>query len=296
MDIKTIVTHDGGFHADDVFAVATVLLTFPAGTEYRIIRSRDSDFMATADFVLDVGGVYDPLKGRFDHHQTGGSGGYENTIPYASFGLVWKTYGKQICGNADIAESIAEKIVMPIDAIDNGVEICTPTFPGVRSFSISDYLCSYWIDEHQKESDTLVVFEEVVMLAKNLLSRMVEKARHIAEEEKEVLAFYGQSDDKRIIVLPRSMAWEKILVSKPEPQFVIYPSDDQTRFRAKAVRKTLGSFETKVSFPESWAGKVDGDLAEITGVPDAVFCHNKRFLVVAKSLEGVQALVKKALV
>jgi uncharacterized UPF0160 family protein len=57
----------------------------------------------------------------------------------------------------------------------------------------------------------------------------------------------------------------------------------------------VGTFDLRKSFPESWAGKVDGELAKASGVPDAVFCHNKRFIAVAKSRDGALALVKKAL-
>ena len=47
-------------------------------------------------------------------------------------------------------------------------------------------------------------------------------------------------------------------------------------------------------FPESWAGKRDSELAGITGVLDAVFCHNHRFIAVAGSKEGAFALAKLA--
>jgi len=36
-------------------------------------------------------------------------------------------------------------------------------------------------------------------------------------------------------------------------------------------------------------------LAKVTGVPDATFCHNGRFLAVAKSKEGALKLAEIAL-
>lgn len=33
------------------------------------IRTRDPAVLDTCDVVVDVGGVYDPAKNRFDHHQ-----------------------------------------------------------------------------------------------------------------------------------------------------------------------------------------------------------------------------------
>ena len=43
-------------------------------------------------------------------------------------------------------------------------------------------------------------------------------------------------------------------------------------------------------------GGLDGpDLARLTGVDDALFAHAKRFLVVAKSRAGIEALAEQAL-
>ena len=49
-----IVTHDGKFHADDVFAVATLLLVFPGAT---VTRTRDEGLIKGADAAVDVGGI-----------------------------------------------------------------------------------------------------------------------------------------------------------------------------------------------------------------------------------------------
>ena len=60
---KTIITHDGKFHADDVFAVATLLLILRRESpSVSIVRSRDSALVARADFVIDVGGQYNEEK------------------------------------------------------------------------------------------------------------------------------------------------------------------------------------------------------------------------------------------
>lgn len=61
---KTILTHSGSFQADDIFAVAILLLALG---ESKVVRTRDKDQIATADYVVDVGMIYDPAKNRFDH-------------------------------------------------------------------------------------------------------------------------------------------------------------------------------------------------------------------------------------
>ena len=57
--MKKIVTHNSDFHADDVFAVATLQIYLDKlGEKYKIIRSRDPEIIATGDYVLDVGSIY----------------------------------------------------------------------------------------------------------------------------------------------------------------------------------------------------------------------------------------------
>ena len=85
-----IATHSGKFHADDVWAVAVLDLVFP-GRE--LVRTRDAQVIEAADFAVDVGGVWNPDSGRFDHHPKGFQGARPSGVVYASAGLVWKTYG-----------------------------------------------------------------------------------------------------------------------------------------------------------------------------------------------------------
>ena len=66
MRLIRIATHNGSFHADDVFGVAVLMLLHP-GAE--LVRTRDEQVVAAADFAVDVGGEWDPARGRFDHHQ-----------------------------------------------------------------------------------------------------------------------------------------------------------------------------------------------------------------------------------
>jgi uncharacterized UPF0160 family protein len=55
------------------------------------------------------------------------------------------------------------------------------------------------------------------------------------------------------------------------------------------------SFDARADLPEAWAGLRDADLAAVTGVPDAGFCHNGRFIAAAKSFEGILEMARQAL-
>lgn len=289
-----IVTHNGGFHTDDVFAVATVMLSLGDKENVEIIRTRDKSVFETADFLIDVGGEYEPQKGRFDHHQPGGAGKRDNGIPYASFGLVWKEYGVGISSSQYIADEIERKLVMYVDAVDNGMTIDTPTIEGVRAYTISDYLYSYWMSEQISEEEVDKIFMQELELAKDLLRREIAKAKYIETEGKQVEEIYEHTEDKRLIVLDKHLAWGRVLVDKPEPLIVVYPSINGS-WSAKAVRKNLDGFESRIMFPESWAGKKDEELVELSGVKGAKFCHLGRFLVTADTKEDAMALAEIAL-
>ncbi len=64
-----IVTHNGPFHADEVFAIAALSIFF-ADQDVSIIRSRDPAIIAIGNIIVDVGMEYDGER-LFDHHQGG---------------------------------------------------------------------------------------------------------------------------------------------------------------------------------------------------------------------------------
>jgi len=292
--MKTIVTHNGPFHADDVFAVAGSRL-FYSGEDLRIVRTRDEAEIKAADVVIDVGGVYDPKTNRFDHHQEGGAGARPNSVPYASFGLVWKSYGEKVAFSRDLALELDRKMVEPIDAWDNGFVFSKSVLSERSEYSVSR-LMEIFLPTWREDAGSMDrKFEEAVSFAEKIILREVEQATARAAASVEVERSYEASSDRRIIVLLSHFPFQDVLIAHPEPLFVVYPSTDNIFWRVKAVRKKVEGFENRKDLPLAWAGKRGRELAKITGVKDAVFCHNKLFLAVADSKEGAITLAKKAL-
>ena len=64
----TIGTHDGTFHCDEALA-CSLLKMLPEYKNADIVRTRKPDKLDECDIVVDVGGVYNPGKHRYDHHQ-----------------------------------------------------------------------------------------------------------------------------------------------------------------------------------------------------------------------------------
>lgn len=286
-NLKKIVTHSGNFHTDEVFACAVLSILNDGAVE--IVRSRDPEVWATADYVVDVGGVYDEAKGRFDHHQIGGAGTHENGIPYSSIGLVWKAYGEKLTGSPYAARVINERFVQPVDAGDNGVE----TFivkDKIAPVLIHDAISAFrpaWNEDRTEDDGFFDAFD----MAKKMLTRAIINACAEEEGKQRAEEAYGHMEDKRIVVLEDHYPWYEALGSKPEPLYVVKPDRaNQGRWKVEAVRSDVHAFKNRKDLPISWAGERDQELANISGVPDAIFCHTKRFIAVAGSKEGALAL------
>ena len=286
---KILVTHDSTFHSDDVFATATLSLLL--GDNIKVIRTRDPKIIASADYVYDVGGEYNLYKNRFDHHQKGGAGKRDNGIPYAAFGLVWKTYGAEICGSHEVAQKIDESLVQAIDAEDNGMNLCKingEVGPYLVQGIINAFRPSWKEDEEYDKP-----FFEVVAFMRTFLIRKIKKAKDGIEAESFIRKAYEEAQDKRVIIFNGYYPWRRFLLEYPEPLYVVCPKSD--KWNVYCVPKEKESFDNRKSLPEAWAGLRDDELAKVTGVPDAVFCHNGRFLAVAKSKEGALKLAEIAL-
>lgn len=289
---KTIVAHSGKFHSDDILAVASLLLLL--GEEnVNVVRSRDDLVVESGDYVVDVGGVYDPKRNRFDHHQEGGAGTRENGIPYASFGLVWKEYGEKICGNIEISKKIDELLVQPVDATDNGVQIVEPKFPGIYPYDIGLYFNTFMPSWDEAESFDSGFFGAVTV-AKHLIESEINKRKKLIADRVIVEEVYKTTEDKRIIVLDRHYSVSETLSKYPEPIFVVSPREDGN-WNAKGVSDDPNSFERRKYFPESWGAKRGEDLEKASGVLGAIFCHRDCYLVVNKTKEGAIKMAEIAL-
>lgn len=285
-----IVTHNGHFHADELLAVAALLIKYP---EAEVVRSRDEEVIKSGDIVVDVGHVHDPEKLRFDHHQPAGAGTHDNGIPYASFGLVWKEFGEEVSGGKEEARIIEEKIVMSVDGLDNGVSLSVPIFKDVIKYTIGDYFESFasgceTIEDYEKS------FHVALPIATGLLTREIKNARDSVRGRKEVERIYNESENKKVIVLPGHFHWKRALIPT-EAQFVVYPHTNGL-WAVQGIPKSYDApFDRKKSLPADWAGLNDGELVKVSGVADAVFCLRERWLAGAKTQEGAIKLAEIAL-
>ena len=285
---KKVVVHNGPFHLDDVCAVAVLALLFDDNIE--IIRTRDENKIATADYVLDVGSKYDGIH-FFDHHQE--SILRDNGVPYAAFGLVWRSFGEVLCDSEEVAKIIDQELVQPSDANDNGVQFFVIR-GDLEPFCLHDVIRIFNANWKDKERDDDAIFASLVEFAKGLIAREILRIKARVEGEIIVRKTYLESTDRQILVLDENYGVsDSFFAEFPEILFFVAPYGD--RWQAKGVRQNPGNLKLRKNFPKKWAGLRDEELQVVSGVSDAVFCHRNLFMAAAWSKEGAVALAKKAL-
>lgn len=307
-----IVTHSGKFHADDAWAAAVLNIVFP-GCE--IIRTRDPATIVAADFAVDVGGIWDPASGRFDHHQKGFDGARQSGVPYASAGLVWREYGARCVGilaaehagyqlppdkAREIAYAIDTDIVQYLDLSDVGAAKSAPGSYGLSAV-ISGYNTN-WLDEQRLgygealEAYRMAQFRRAMtVLADSMVNAVKYRVGAMLAVE-QVRQAQVLADGRLLFLENGALPWSQLVRKEmPKVLFVLSHSIAEQRYMLHTVPLNTESFDARADLPEAWAGLRDAELAAVTGVPDAGFCHNGRFIASAKSYEGAYAMALLAL-
>ncbi|MBY4639299.1 MYG1 family protein [Gluconacetobacter entanii] len=313
------LTHSGNFHVDETlgyvilhYALAPhgdlrgrVLGTAPAD-RLDFGRTRSPERIRAADIVFDVGGIYDPQKGRYDHHMKD-KPLREDGVPYSAAGLLWKDYGIAAIRNilkAPVDEaalpliwqSIDRSLVLPIDQDDNGVV-------KLEKLSLADIVSScrpawdtaelYGPDEAKMQES--IGFADAATTVAAFLVNTVDRVRASLKATDRVLAAYEAAQDKRILVMDTGMPTEKVIFEHDLPVVYVVSPAAPGRWNVKAVPPVRGDFGQRVSLPEAWRG-LDGEaLAKVSGVEDAVFAHPARFICGAGSKEGALKMARLAL-
>jgi len=316
---KRIATHSGAHHADDAFAVAVLAELFP---DHILLRTRDPDEVARADFAVDVGGEWDPGRGRFDHHQRAFDGARtrldaqgqpQRAEPYASAGLVWREYGsayvRQLAERmgqhlddtalARIAQDADSELVRYLDLVDNGEEAVAPGIFGLSE--LLSLLNTDWMEEQglTREAHAALQmerFREAMALVRRFLDAFLRRRVGQLLAAGKVRAGQRLFEGRVLYLSEGGMPWTRVVVEEmPEVLLVLYPDAEPGRHQLRTVPRRMGSFEARMDLPAAWAGLRDAELAAATGVPDAAFCHRNLFIAVARSFEGALRLAELAL-
>lgn len=277
------------------------------------------------DAVLDVGGVYDPSRDRYDHHQKGFDEvfGHGFGTKLSSAGLVYKHYGMGIIARElqldqrhshihSLFLAVYKNFVQAIDAADNGInQYDTNLSP---KYVINTYLSSRvgrlnldWTDPDQSAEREDAAFQKAMTLAGNEFLETIHfhakswlPARSIVME---CLAGRHNIDSGgEIMVLRKSCPWkfhifelEEAMKVEPSIKYVIYEDDRRTSWRVQAVPIGPDKFESRKPLPSHWRGLEGKELSVIAGIPGCVFVHVSGFIGGNQTYEGALEMARASL-
>lgn len=294
-----IVTHNGIFHCDDV--LGHVVLDVVFCDQYQLIRTRNKLEIKDAYIAFDVGGEYDPVKGRFDHHFNDDRLIRKSGVKYSSAGLIWKHFGKQFLkiqypnSNREeilkIWNSVDERIFEWVDRIDNGqldddklpkncvtinhmVNSFTPNWNSKKSFDEEFEKCSKWL--------SVWFFNEVDKFAGQIKAELL------------VMDDFNNRPYDRIMVMNEFKPWQKAITENQiadNLDFVVYYDKYNDDYKIQCVPPKEGSFNMKKPLPKEWAGVTNHELTKMVGV-EMVFCHPGRFIGGFKHIEDLPTIIK----
>lgn len=308
----TLGTHNDGFHADDVFSTALLKILFDT-QEIRVVRTRDKELLDMCDIVYDVGNTI------FDHHKE--KEYRENGVPYASFGKLWRYYGKTIILKIinkyfseekkfiytdklidNICNKFDENICQQIDGPDNGFKMYESKY---NICDFNDIIDSYnlsWYEEQTEELEN-ERFNSAVNFAydylEKSLKRLVINQLYIKNKLKEKIE-ESYKNNSMILYLEEYMPWENLiheLDTKEQINYVVIPKKDDNKeiieWSIVAVSKEKDSFINRKDLPKEWGGLRDNELSEKIGVQGGVFCHNNLFLIVVNTKIALETVINK---
>ena len=290
-NIDTIITHNGVFHADEVFAIAFICIaTHRPVQNFKIIRVNNSDLKKYEDhddnvIIIDIGG------GEFDHH--GNNNEYRNyskKLPsgeveykkyyFASFGKIVREFHCMIDEISDekAYRSFDRNFVCRIDGYDNGDRSYISDFSQI----VND-MNPVWNAEVEYIGDPkdgisynfidAIQFAIFIICKKLEVIRASQQADHIIEEAK-------NNEIDHIIILEKYVPY--IGKVNPDTEYVIFPSNREEAFNVSVMKDESGKYIH--SLPNEWYGYNNRNTTP--PVKGLLFCHASGFLAVFDTVEN----------
>ena len=296
MSIDYLVTHSGGFHADELLSSAILTRLFP---DAELRRTRDRQWLTPAPdkIIYDVGGAYDSEAQIFDHHQRP-SPLREDGQPYSSFGLIWAQYGRDYLAALSVpAQDIDavhtkfdSKFVLPIDLLDNGAIEPSVAGPlsGLTLPALLGSLKPVFDDTSPKADHD--AFVAALPIVSTFIEAQIRNMTAKARAQSIVLDAIAAAGSSAILELPMGMPYAAALdqAGADHILFVVCPRGEE--WTIGGIKLSKDTFEQRADLPAAWAGLTNEALEDASGVKGAKFCHNARFIAVADSRDAIMQM------
>lgn len=286
-----ILTHDGTFHSDEVFAVA-LLKKFKKG-DINLIRTRDQELIEKAQedrdfYVIDVGGEYNEKNKNFDHHQRNFEEKWQDGELLSSCGLIWKYLKRKgFLKNydKDLLIRVEDELIKKIDIHDNGGK----KWPLAGMVS----MCN-------REENTNEDFFKAVSLALIYLDNTFynESLNIIKNEDFEKdYKLYLDSEDKNIFYSSNAIKDPKILnqlSNEKDLYLIVYPQIEDNGDKKWYIHSINKYDESGNKFnylvPEEYRGLAGEALERKSGIKGFLFVHKTGFKCGASSLKNAKKI------
>jgi len=272
-----VVTHSTVFHSDDVFGVAMWKLINP---KIEVIRTLDpTPWKDDPDAIIfDIGDEFG--AGKYDHHKKEKQvfRNDESKTPRSGIGLMWLDYGHILCPDEISWKRVDDTLIYGIDKADNGVA------HNLLSSCITS-MNPIWDGEGTPEEEE-AQFNLAVDAALILLKGVVDSANASSRAPDYILSCYTGGP---VLILDKYCSWEAFVIQDPRMKdvcFCVYPSK-RGGWNAQTVKKTLGTYDNRMNFPEEWIGVKDPER----GIH---FSHPKNFLIGCYTKEQALAVANEA--
>ena len=295
------ITHDGVFHADEVFATALLSMI----TDISLLRTRSVKVEDKPEDVImyDVGGQYSIGNNVFDHHQRDFNLKHEDGTKLSSFGLLWFVHGMfalhQIYGcplsYLKIAfDDINNRLVKWIDGRDNG------QLPQSEELTISSMISGFnpaWDEENPDENTCFIkAVEFAYTVFNNLIRSVVSECKAVDIVEDKISETEG-----KVLNLGSYIAhWQTIILKSKNPKasellYCTYIGKEGETCIVAVPPSTEEMTKQRKPFPEEWAGLSGEKLEAAAGIKGLKFCHTGRFFMSVDNEEVAQEVLKKIL-
>lgn len=276
MKIK-IVTHGGGFHSDELFAIA--LIKRFVSNDVEIVRTRSESALSkyvldNKVWVIDVGGQYNDRFKNFDHHQGEFTAKWKDTdILFSSCGLVW-TYLRKAGYLREFSRwalnEIENRLIKKIDLHDNG---CSRWSQAImfKLFNREEQCDSQFhialnLAEHHLENSIYFICKEEANRSR------IDHHEYVCDGDIVVVTDGGFN----IIPTISSMTNAKVIVES----------------KLSEEGWSVQSIDSSIATPIAWRGLSGEQLGVASDISDLIFAHRSGHLVKAKSKRAAIAAAK----
>lgn len=284
-NLRSVAIHDGTFHADEVCACALLLL-FDLIDYDKIFRTRDVSIVESCEYVCDLGGIYDPDKKRFDHHQANYLG------PLSSAGMILLYLKTANIIDSKFYDFINSSIILGVDAHDIGnVRI----EKGICTFSqvISNFHPISYNSSIEEMNECFYKALDFTLAHFKRLKKRFYYVDGCKEKVKEVM-----ENGKYSLIFDESLPWLECFfelggISHPA-LFVVMPAREHWKLRG--IPPSLEDrMNIRQPLPRKWAGLYGSELKDASGIDGAVFCHKGRFISIWETKEDALEALNKVL-